>query len=210
MVTIERGDAPGSSLEGIFLRAGEPPSASGAVVAAPHPLYGGSMDSPVVNEVAYACCRAGIASLRFNWRGVGASSGAPSGEPDEADADYDASLAHMADTVEGPILACGYSFGAAAAVRAAQRSRRVDRLLLVAPPPALVAPDLLGASGRRTLVVVGAEDRLAPASDLSAALIEEPQVHFEAIPETDHFFMTGLAQLGRIVCDWLGVAREDA
>ena len=60
------------ALEGIYV-AGANGDASGAVVAPPHPLFGGSMDSPVVNEVAWACRTAGLASLRFNWRGVGAS-----------------------------------------------------------------------------------------------------------------------------------------
>ena len=44
-----------------------------AVVAPPHPEYGGSLDNPVVNELAYALYQEGFASLRFNWRGVGAS-----------------------------------------------------------------------------------------------------------------------------------------
>jgi hypothetical protein len=51
----------------------------GAVIAPPHPEYGGSLDSPVVNEIAYGLHREGYASLRFNWRGVGASSATWSG-----------------------------------------------------------------------------------------------------------------------------------
>ena len=43
------------------------------------------MQSPVVNEIAYACQKAGIASLRFDWRGVGASAGEPSGSAGDAD-----------------------------------------------------------------------------------------------------------------------------
>ena len=88
--------APGGTslaLEGIFV-AGLDDDAVGVVIAAPHPLYGGSMDSPAVNEIAYAAGKAGLASLRFNWRGVGASAGAISGEADDADADYRAALQH--------------------------------------------------------------------------------------------------------------------
>ena len=66
MVAIPLG-SDGAALEGIYL-SGPDGAASGAVVAPPHPLYGGSMDSPVVNEIAYACQKAGHASLRFNWR----------------------------------------------------------------------------------------------------------------------------------------------
>ena len=97
------------ALEGIYL-SGSQDDGRGALVAPPHPLYGGSMDSPVVNEVAYACERCGIASLRFNWRGVGASAGTPSGETAHAEADYGAALAHLGETVPGAIIGCGYSF----------------------------------------------------------------------------------------------------
>ena len=64
---------PGSRLEGLYTPADAP--VGGAVIAPPHPLYGGSMDSPVVTELAQACARADFASLRFNWRGAGASAG---------------------------------------------------------------------------------------------------------------------------------------
>ena len=67
------------ALEGVC-QAGLPGNAWGSVIAPPHPLYGGSMDSPVVNEVAWASARSGVAAVRFNWRGVGASTGVPSGE----------------------------------------------------------------------------------------------------------------------------------
>ena len=89
------GPAEDGSLEGIFI-AGAAGSDLGAVVAPPHPLFGGSIESPVLNEIAYACTKAGIASLRFNWRGVGASTGVPSGDLADADADYRAALTHMA------------------------------------------------------------------------------------------------------------------
>jgi uncharacterized protein len=62
------------SLEGALAL---PPAApAGVVVCHPHPLYGGAMDNPVVTAVAEACAAQGLASLRFNFRGVGASTGA--------------------------------------------------------------------------------------------------------------------------------------
>ena len=64
----------------------------GAVVAPPHPVYGGSLDHPVCNELAYGLWRAGWSSLRFNWRGVGASQGQVSGEPGPAERDYRAAV----------------------------------------------------------------------------------------------------------------------
>ena len=70
-----------SVLEGIYL-AGTDEVGMGAVVAPPFPLMGGSMDHPVVSEIAYACSGGGLSALRFNWRGVGGSPGVPSGRPE--------------------------------------------------------------------------------------------------------------------------------
>jgi alpha/beta superfamily hydrolase len=154
---------PGSDLvlEGIFIR-GADAEAPGAVIAPPHPLYGGSMSSPVVGEVAFACQRAGYATLRFEWRGVGASAGVPSGERADADTDYGAALAHLADTAAGPLLAAGYSFGAAAALRCGAQHPRVRRMILVAPPVAMLDAAALASFRGSILVLTGENDGYAP------------------------------------------------
>jgi alpha/beta superfamily hydrolase len=162
------------------------------------------MDSPVVSELAFACARAGLASLRFNWRGVGGSAGEPSGGAEEADADTRAALLHLAETVPGPLLACGYSFGAGSAVRVAASEPRVRGLLLVAPPPALLDVDALLAFPGRVLLVAGERDTLAPPRRLSALAAELRSGRFEAIPDADHFFGAGLGTLARLALAWLG------
>ena len=205
MAAIALGDS-GESLDGIFL-AGAVGDDRGAVIAPPHPLYGGSMESPVVAEVAFACHRAGIATLRFNWRGVGASAGEPSGDEAVADEDYAAALAHVAATVPGPLLACGYSFGSAAAVRAAERSPRVRRLVLVAPPPALIAPARIAASGARVLIVTGDRDDFVPLGTLRDGLGGAANATLRVLPGVDHFFGAGLGALGREVSEWLTAER---
>lgn len=191
------------ALEGIFIR-GEGPEPGGAVVAPPHPLYGGSMDSPVVAEITWACKRAGFATVRFNWRGVGASGGTPSGENAYADIDYAAALAYLEDTVPGPIIAAGYSFGAATAARIARASPRVRRLLLVAPPPALLDAEALAGFRGRVLAVVGSRDSFAPVAELAASLGDDPRRRLEVVPDTDHFFQRGLSDVSRLAGAWLG------
>jgi uncharacterized protein len=202
MITIALRAPEEGVLEGVY-QAGQPGRPAGSVIAPPHPLYGGSMDSPVVSEIAWASARAGIAAVRFNWRGVGASTGLASGDPRDADADFAAALAHVAETVPGKVVACGYSFGAAAAVRAALLHPRIGRVLLVAPPPSLLEPGALRALGRPLLVVTGADDRLAPAKALAGELDAAPGARLEVIPEADHFFVTGLAELARRAFAWL-------
>jgi len=200
-VGIGRADGR-TALEGIFLAGGDS-EAAGAVVAPPHPLYGGSMDSPVVSEIAYACRAAGLASLRFNWRGVGASAGAVSGEPDEADEDYSAATRYLEETLPGALVAAGYSFGAAAALRAAGRHPRVRRLLLVAPPRALLDEAALRSFGGPVLLVAGEYDALAPAAELEALAAGLPKAQLRTVPEADHFFVSGLGLLGRAVEEWI-------
>jgi hypothetical protein len=191
------------ALEGLYVSVSDP-EARGAVIAPPHPLYGGSMDSPVVNELAHACDRAGVATLRFNWRGVGASAGTPSGEADDADADYAASLEQIAETVPGSLVACGYSFGAAAAVRCAAREPRVTHRVLVAPPPSMLDADAFAAFPGHSLVLVGERDDLAPPDALAALAAESERVALVVVPEADHFFAFGLAEIGKRTLAFLG------
>jgi len=192
-----------SVLEGVFAPGAEGVD-GGALIAAPHPLYGGSIESPVVNEIAWGCGQAGLSTLCFNWRGVGASTGEPSGENADADADYGAALLDLAGTVHGSLIACGYSFGSAAAVRAASTQPRIERLILLAPPTALVDADVLRAFPGAALLVTGESDKWAPPADLEALTASLPNGKLIVVPEADHFFGTGVSQIGRSVASWLG------
>jgi alpha/beta superfamily hydrolase len=196
------GRAGEPALGGVYLNAaGEP--RGGAVVAPPHPLYGGSMDHPVVNELSWACSSAGFASLRFDWRGVGASTGTPSGEAAHANADYGAALDHVCETVEGALVACGYSFGAGAALRASAGQPRVRRLVLVAPVPALTDPDILRGFGGSVLAICGARDGLAPPAEVESLLACAADARVVVVPDADHFFSVGLAAISRTVTEGL-------
>jgi alpha/beta superfamily hydrolase len=184
-------------LEGLSI-GGADDDAVGVVVAAPHPAYGGSMDSPVVAELAYASRAKGLASLRFNWRGVGASGGATSSEFDDADVDYRAALAHLGECVPGAMVAAGYSFGSLAAVRCGATETRVRALLLVAPPPQMLDADELRAFSGEVVIVVGDRDEISPAAELERIADALPRARFHAFDGADHFFMSGLADIGRI------------
>ena len=104
-----------------------------AVVCHPHPLFGGTMDNKVVTVTARALEEAGVATVRFNFRGVGASAGSfddGRGETDDAQAVAD----WAAERWPGSrLIVAGFSFGAFVAFQLASR-RPVERLITVAPP----------------------------------------------------------------------------
>ncbi len=205
--TIALSDAPdlpsGAALDGLWLpETGEGGPRGGAVVAAPHPLMGGTMESPVTTEIALATSDAGFVSLRFDWRGVGGSAGVASGESDDADADYRAALAFMKESVSGPVIGCGYSWGALAAARVAAADPRVQKLILVAPPPAMLDGSRLVESRVSILVIAGDRDQYVPQDALRQTLEGNDRVRLDVLEGVDHFFMTGLAEIGHRIRNW--------
>lgn len=171
-------------------------AARAAVVCHPHPQYGGDMESGVVRAVADDLRAAGVATLRFNFRGVGASAGAFDHGRGERD-DVRAALAFLrtATGVAAPILA-GYSFGALVAASAAD-GEALAALALVAPPLAM-AP--LGAlpPGLRVLLAAGDRDQYCTGAALETAARAVGGTAV-VLPGADHFFGGRTAELAAVV-----------
>jgi hypothetical protein len=107
---------PAGRLEAL-LNTGSASPAYAAVVAHPHPLFGGTMHNKVVYHAAKALNEFGFPVLRFNFRGVGGSQGEHDNGRGEVD-DVRAALAWMAGEFRLPIIFAGFSFGAATGLRA--------------------------------------------------------------------------------------------
>src|SRR5512135_1291263 len=131
---LERAEIPGPSgpLEALLRHPAAP--AGTAVVAHPHPLLGGTMHTKVVHQAARLLSdRFGLTTLRFNFRGVGASSGVHDEGRGETDDLLAAARFVRGRHPSGPLVAGGFSFGSLCALRAA-RTLRPDVLLLAGVP----------------------------------------------------------------------------
>ena len=187
-----------------------------AVVAHPHPLYGGTMDNKVVTTVARAYTEAGATTFRFNFRGVGATEGTHDEGRGETE-DCLAVIAHARRTVgELPLWLAGFSFGGAVAVKASARAE-FQHLVLVAPAFRRLTGHGLGAvpdprdpelgdEGRHTLantlIVHGDRDETVLLED-SIAWATLREVPIVVVPGADHFFHRKLHILREAVARWV-------
>ena len=161
------------------------------VVCHPHPVYGGDMHNNVVLAVCDALSEAGIAALRFNFRGVGASKGQFGdgiGEQDDVRAAVDY-LAPLPAVAPGRIGLAGYSFGALVALQAAKNDHRVHALAAVSPPLAMSDLSFMALDQRPKLFVAGSRDDFVPLERFSKLVtsLKEPKEQFVVVG-ADHFW----------------------
>jgi hypothetical protein len=174
------------------------------VVCHPHPLYGGTMQNKVVHTLARAMQELGVPTLRFNFRGAGASAGVHAegvGEIDDALAAI--AWARRRWNCERLWLA-GFSFGAAVALRAAPRAN-ARRLVTVAPPVARLG---LEKSPPRPdaawLIVQGDADELVNAAEVARwAAAYSPPPELAVLAGAEHFFHGRLGDLRETAKKWL-------
>jgi len=158
-----------------------------AAVAHPHPLLGGTMHTKVVHRAARVLSeRFGLATLRFNFRGVGRSAGEYSGGPGET-ADLIAAARWLRRRQpDGPFVLSGFSFGAVCALHAAPALTPDVLLLIGVPTGRYPAPPAIP-SAMRVVWIQGEEDEYSP-SEKGRALAEARLWDFAVIPGADHFF----------------------
>jgi uncharacterized protein len=170
-----------------------------AVVCHPHPLYGGTMDNKVVVSVARALHEIGISTIRFNFRGVGASVGSYDegrGEVDDALAVADWA-AHRWPAL--PLSSAGFSFGSYVALRLALE-RPAVHLITVAPAVTRFDFGALSRPAAQWVVVQGESDEVVPTEEVVAwagRLSPPPSLHL--VPGAGHFFHGKLIELKEIV-----------
>src|SRR5262249_18028074 len=189
--------APHGLLEGLLrLPDGREPQRMAAVVCHPHPLYGGTMHNKVVFRIAQVLGEWGMPVLRFNFRGVGRSTGHFDEGRGEA-VDVRAALEVLAGRFPGlPLCLAGFSFGAWVGLPVGCADARVRQLLGAGVPVALLGTDALAGCAKPKLVVQGEADQYGPLETLRAwyARLSEPKT-LAVVSGADHFFTEHQAEL---------------
>jgi alpha/beta superfamily hydrolase len=204
---------PAGALEALI----ETPAANAAatppafgVICHPHPLYGGTMDNKVVWTLARAFQQLGAPTIRFNFRGVGASEGSHAGGHGEV-ADALAIIACGRERwPQAALWLAGFSFGGVVAIRAAAAAHPA-RLVVVAPGITTIEVGDAPPPACPWLIVQGEADDVVPAAVVSAwARGLSPAPELTVLPGAGHYFHGRINELRDTVLDFMQRAATPA
>jgi hypothetical protein len=205
-------EGPAGRLEAL-LNAGTENATHAAVVCHPHPLFGGTLHNKVVFHTMKALNSFGFPVLRFNFRGAGLSQGEHDRGEGEVE-DVRAALDWLDAEFHLPVIFAGFSFGAAAGLRAACPDKRVKALIGVGTPvgplaadteePRTYAFDFLRGCAKPKLFVSGARDQFGPQAKLESLVASLPEPKKLVLIEgADHFFEGRLHELRETIEAWV-------
>jgi len=205
-------DGPAGRLEAL-LNAGSPDTPYAAVVAHPHPLFGGTLHNKVVFHAMKALNGFGFPVLRFNFRGTGLSEGEHDHGIGEAD-DVRTALDWVDREFQLPMVFAGFSFGAAVGLRAACDDSRVKAAIGLGLP---VAPidgrsydfSFLASCMKPKLFVSGDRDQFGTPVQLEKVIetVADPK-KLILIPGADHFFEGRLSEMRDAIAGWVSSTLE--
>jgi hypothetical protein len=204
--------APHGRLEAILKEPRGLTPRGAALVLHPHPLHGGTMHNKVVFRTARGFEDAGLVTLRFNFRGVGHSTGEHTGARGGEQEDARVALDFLAEKYPAlPLFLGGFSFGARVGLEVGTRDPRVGFLVGVGTPVSIPEREydfsFLSDCRKPLLLVHGDRDEFGSVPDLralAARLPPEARPRLKIIPDAGHFFDEQLEDLRRAVADWAG------
>ena len=175
-----------------------------AVIAHPHPLYGGTMDNKVIHTLSKALFKLGFITVKFNYRGVGKSEGNYGDGQGEIE-DVIAVVKTIQDKFDAqtynlPLLLAGFSFGGAVQAHVA-KVLNPQSVIMVAPSVAHFQAPSISSYVERVLIIQGDQDEVVPLKMILdwASAQDIPVV---VIPGAEHFFHGKLHILKRTIIDW--------
>jgi alpha/beta superfamily hydrolase len=170
------------------------------VICHPHPQYGGTMHNKVVYRMAKAARGEGSAALRFNYRGVGTSSGTYDGGCGEQD-DLRAAILYMRERHPGvPLVVGGFSFGARVALGVCCRDSRIEKVIAVGTPVNTGEWGILRSCGCPKHFVQSMLDEYGSRDNMQRvfAFSGDPK-QLTWVQARDHFFSDALESLESVV-----------
>ena len=183
----------------------EPPGTlrGAGVVGHPHPLQGGTMHTKAVFRAAQALADVKIAALRFNFRGVGTSTGSYDGGNGEKD-DVLASLDWLEERHPGlPLVLGGFSFGSIVALSAGADDPRVVALFGLALPIRMYDYGFLADVKKPVLVIQGDEDELGSGSEVEPVVAAlGSHVTLARIAGADHYFDGHIDEMKAVMSEY--------
>jgi len=194
--------APHGQLEANLREAQGTPRGA-AVLCHPHPLHGGTMHTKAVFRTAQALAEAGFHVLRFNFRGVGTSTGSYDEGVGEMD-DARAALTWLRERFPSlPLLLGGFSFGSRVALRVGVEDDGVEALLGLGLAPDLFDYGFLNEVPRPVLLVQGEDDRFGSGARV-AEMVEglAGPITLVRVAGSDHFFHHHFEELQRAVREY--------
>jgi alpha/beta superfamily hydrolase len=175
-----------------------------AVVCHPHPLHGGTMHNKVVFRAAKAAWQAGLPTLRFNFRGVGKSTGSFSDGIGERE-DVTAALDYLGTRFPAvPVCLIGFSFGASVGLRVGANDPRVVALVGLGVPVTSTNMDFLRGVLKPKLIIQGTRDQFGSRAQVESfygMLAEPKQLYW--VQNADHFFTGKLEEVQRAIREFL-------
>ena len=196
---------PAGRLEAL-LNEGRPDAPFATLICHPHPLGGGTMHNKVVYHAAKVFSGLGWPVVRFNFRGTGLSEGKHDGRAEVED--VRAGLDWLASEFGKPIVAAGFSFGAAMGLKACCANPNVRGFAALGLPTHADGRDYtypwLASCSFPKLFLSGDHDQYARAAQLSAIAgsASEPK-QFVLIANADHFFVGHLQAMQAALGQWL-------
>jgi len=184
-----------------------------ALVMHPHPQHGGTMHNKVVFRAAKALIECGFETLRFNFRGVGLSTGEfdeGRGECGDAQVALDYLLESQPNARE--VIVAGFSFGSIVGLKVGCSDERVSKLIAIGAPARLAGMDNLDFLARCVkpkIFIHGTEDDVAPLAPLEeflATLPADNNFQVERIVGAGHFFDNQAGELMQAIKNFVGHA----
>lgn len=191
-------------LESVMREPAGPPIAA-AVVCHPHPQHGGTLHTKAVFRAAQALSETGIRALRFNFRGVGTSTGEYGDGVGEED-DLRTALEWLAaDSPQLPLIAGGFSFGSIVSLKATLHDDRIVAAFGLGIPVSMYDFAFLAEAKKPVLIVQGEEDEFGSGPAVAAALADMgSHIHLVRIPGTDHYFNGRFDELRAAIRSFFG------